>query len=82
MSQDSSIKRSFVYKRGCLLPVDFTLKSWSIVDWEGEVKTREDLLAARMRQLDQKVLMEAQEARNLRNSRNADKVYDDQTKQV
>ena len=42
-----------VYGRDCLLPADFTLESWSVVDWEGEVKTREDLLIARMRQLDQ-----------------------------
>ena len=54
-----------VYGRDCLLPVDFTLESWSIVDWEGEVKTREDLLIARMRKLDQKVLTEAQAVINL-----------------
>jgi hypothetical protein len=71
-----------VYGRDCLLPVDFTLESWSVVDWEGEVKTREDLLIARMRQLDQKVLTETQAAGNLRNSQNANTVYYDQTKQL
>jgi len=71
-----------VYGRDCLLPVDFALESWSVVDWEGEVKTREDLLTARMRQLDQKVFTESQAAMNLRNSSNANKVYYDQTKQL
>jgi transposase InsO family protein len=71
-----------VYGRDCLLPIDFTLESWSVVDWEGEVKTREDLLTARMRQLDQKVLTEVQAAENLRNSRNANKTYYDQHKQL
>ena len=71
-----------VYGRDCLLPVDFTLESWSVVDWEGEVKTREDLIMARMRQLDQKVLTEIQAAENLRNSRKANKTYYDQHKRL
>ena len=71
-----------VYGRDCLLPVDFTLESWSVVDWEGEVKTREDLIMARMRQLDQKVLTEVQAAENLRNSRKANKTYYDQHKRL
>ena len=49
-----------VYSQDCLLPVDFTLESWSIVDWEGEVKTRENLLITKMRQLDQRVLIKVQ----------------------
>ena len=57
-----------VYGRDCLLPVDFALELWSVVDWEGEVKTREDLLIAWMRQLDQRVLTEAQASQNLQNS--------------
>ena len=57
-----------VYGRDCLLPVDFALESWSVVDWKGKVKTREDLLVARMRQLDQRVLTEAQASQNLQNS--------------
>src|SRR4030095_9040159 len=40
----------------CLLPIDISLPSWSVVDWEGEVKDRESLLVARMRQLDQRSL--------------------------
>ena len=62
--------------------MDFTLESWSVVDWEGEVKTREDLIMARMRQLDQKVFTEIQAAENLRNSRKANKAYYDQHKRL
>ena len=53
-----------------------------MIDWEGEVKTRENLLTARMRQLDQRVLTEVRAAENLRNSRNANKVYYDQHKRL
>ena len=53
-----------------------------MIDWEGEVKTREDLIMARMRQLDQRVLTEVQAAENLRNSRKANKIYYDQHKQL
>jgi hypothetical protein len=48
-----------VYRRDCLLPINLSLPSWSLVDWNEEVKTREDLLVARMRRLDQQVLSEA-----------------------
>jgi len=71
-----------VYGRDCLLPVDFAPESWSIVDWEGEVKTREDLLVARMRQLDERALLEERAAENLESSRRANKVYYDQHKQL
>ncbi len=50
--------------------------------WLTGNETREDLLTARMRQLDQKVLTEVRSAENLRNSRNANKVYYDQHKQI
>ena len=69
-----------VYGRECILPVQFSSLSWSMVDWEGEVRTHEDLLLARMRQLDQRVLAEAQAAENLRNSRKGNKAYFDQQK--
>ena len=46
------------------------------------MKTREDLLTARRRQLDQKVLMENHASQNIRNSRNTNKVYFDQIKQL
>ena len=41
----------FVYGRDCLLPVDLSVVSWGTIDW-GRVKTREELIAARMQQLD------------------------------
>jgi hypothetical protein len=66
-----------VYGRDCLLPINLLLPSWSLVDWNEEVKTWEDLLVARMRQLDQQVLSEAQAAETLRNSWRANKAYFD-----
>jgi transposase InsO family protein len=71
-----------VYGRDGLLPVDLNLRSWSIVDWEGEVKDRESLLLARMRQLDERNLREAHAAENLENSRRANKAYFDQHKRL
>jgi hypothetical protein len=71
-----------VYGRDCLLPIDFSPASWSIVDWEGEVQTREDLLVARMRQLDERTLDEARAAAELERSRKSNKVYYDQHKQM
>ena len=65
-----------VYGRECLLPVEFSVASWSVVDWE-QVKDREDLLLARMQQLDQQNLELSQAAENLRNSRKANKAYFD-----
>lgn len=70
-----------VYGRECLLPVQFSVMSWNMVDWE-EVHTREELLLARMRQLDEKTLTEAQAAKNLYNSRKANKAYFDQHKRL
>jgi hypothetical protein len=66
-----------VYGRECLLPVQFSVASWSMVDWEA-VQNREDLILARMRQLDQRTLAEIQAADNLRDSRKANKSYFDQ----
>ena len=71
-----------VYGRECLLPIDLSLTSWSVVDWEGEVKTREDLLVARMRQLDERVLMESRAAAESERSRKGNKVYFDQHKRM
>jgi hypothetical protein len=36
-----------VYGRDALLPPDLLLESWSIVDWEGEVR-KASLILARM----------------------------------
>ena len=66
-----------VYGRECLLPVELSVKSWGMVDWDS-VKSREDLLLARMRQLDEGTLDLTQAADNLRNSRKANKAYFDE----
>jgi transposase InsO family protein len=70
-----------LYGRDCLLPVDFTVVSWSLVDWN-EVQEREDLLKARMRQLDEKELAEARAAAELERSRRVNKDYFDQSKRL
>jgi len=70
-----------VYGRSCLLLIEFELSSWSTVDWE-EVRTREDLIEARMAQLDEKNLEIAKAARNAENSRKANKAYFDQHKRL
>ena len=70
-----------VYGRECLLPVQFSILSWNMVDWQ-EIRTREDLLLVRMRQLDQRVLAEAHATENLRNSQKANKAYFDQQKRL
>ena len=71
-----------VYGRDCLLPVDFIVASWSIVDWEAAVHTREDLLLARMRQLDERVLAESWSAAELERSRRINKSYFDDVKRL
>jgi hypothetical protein len=55
--------------------VQLSISSRSMIDWEGEVKTRQDLLVARMRQLDQRALEEARAAENLESSRKQNKEY-------
>jgi transposase InsO family protein len=70
-----------VYGRDCLLPVDFTVISWSLVDWNA-VQETEDLLKARMRQLDERELAEARAAAELERSRRVNKDYFDQNKRL
>ena len=53
-----------------------------MVDWEGEVQTREDLLVARMRQLDEQTLRVSQAATELERSRKSNKGYFDQHRQM
>ena len=50
--------------------------------WEGEIRDREDLLVARMRQLDERVLMESRAAAELERSRIGNKTYYDQHKRM
>jgi transposase InsO family protein len=71
-----------VYGRDCLLPIDFSIASWSIVDWEGEIRTREDLILARMRQLDEKNLTQIMAAEKLEASRKANKEWFDSHKRL
>ena len=71
-----------VYGRDCLLPVDFAVASWSVVDWENEVRTRKDLLLARMKQLDERVLAESWAAAELERSRRTNKSYFDDVKRL
>ena len=71
-----------VYGRECLLPVQISIASWCMVDWEGEVKTRKDLLVARIRQLDQRALDEARAAENLERSWKENKDYFDEHKRL
>ena len=52
-----------------------------MVDWE-EVENREDLINARMRQLDQRALSEARAASELELSRKANKSYFDEAKRL
>src|SRR5204863_7425765 len=63
-----------IYGRECLLPVQLSIESWCLIDWE-KVESREDLLMARMKQLDEQSLAEALAAENLRNSRKSNKTY-------
>jgi hypothetical protein len=65
-----------VYGRDCVLPVGFSVASWSRVNWE-EVKTHEDLLVAGMKQLDRMGVEMAFASDNLRNARKANKAYFD-----
>ena len=48
-----------VYGRECLLPIQLAVNSWNIIDWES-VEDREDLIMARMKQLDERQVTEAQ----------------------
>ena len=57
------------------------IESWQTVDWEA-IESREDLILARMQQLDHRRVTETLAAINLRNSRKGNKVYFDQHKRL
>jgi Integrase zinc binding domain/RNase H-like domain found in reverse transcriptase len=70
-----------LYGRECLLPVELMIESWQTVDWEA-IENREDLILARMQQLDHRRVSETIAAMNLRNSRKGNKIYFDQHKRL
>jgi RNase H-like domain found in reverse transcriptase/Integrase zinc binding domain/Reverse transcriptase (RNA-dependent DNA polymerase) len=70
-----------VYGRDCVLPVELMIDTWTTVDWEG-IKSREDLILARMQQLDQRSAWRILARNNLRNSRKANKTYYDNVKRL
>jgi len=70
-----------LYGRDCVLPVEFTVSSWAMVDWY-EVSTREELLQARMKQLDVHYLEEARAAETLKRTRLGNKAYFDAHKHL
>ena len=83
-----SIRRStgysafrLLYGRDCVLPVEFAVSSWAMVNW-GEIRTTEDLLMARMKQLDLRNLEEARAAEALKRSRLGNKAYFDSRKRM
>jgi hypothetical protein len=70
-----------LYGRECILPIDLAISSWATVDWNA-VKSRDDLIAARMQQLDQRALTEAKAAERLEKARMGDKRYFDKRKRL
>jgi len=70
-----------VYGRECLLPVQLAITSWSLVDWD-EVQTRDDLILARMRQLDERVTQVDIAAMNQRRTRTQNKAYFDASSRI
>jgi len=70
-----------IYGRECLLPVQLAIDSWSTIDWDG-IKDREELIMARMKQLDERQITETQAAENLRRSRIQNKAYFDSTRRL
>ena len=65
-----------MYGRDCVLPVETSIASSGIIDWE-EVRSTEDLLLARMHQLDERVLDQARAAEALERARRGNKKYFD-----
>ena len=64
-----------------MLPVELIIDTWTTVDWEG-VESREDLILARMQQLDQRSIWRNLARINLRNSRKANKTYYNNVKRL
>ena len=65
-----------VYGHDALLPCEFKVDTWAAIQWKSEMTTQE-LLEARIRQLDRKCLDTELAARRLKDARNRNKVYFD-----
>jgi transposase InsO family protein len=83
-----SIRRStgfapfrLLYGHDCVLPIELSVASWAVVDWN-RVKTREELLMARMTQMDRQVLERETATERLRLSRLANKERFDNSKRM
>jgi len=72
---------TLLYGRECILPIDFSIQSWNMVVWN-EIKTREDLLLARMKQLDERRLIEARASSEQERARESNKIYFDSHKRL
>ena len=70
-----------LYGRDCLLLVELSVRSWVAVDW-GKINSREDLILAKMQQLDARQQSEELAAENLRRSHLSNKEYFDQHKRL
>jgi len=70
-----------MYGQECVLPVEMSEASWSTVNWL-QVRTREDLLIARMTQLDERVLDEGHASERLERARRDNKEYFDRTRRL
>ena len=70
-----------LYGRDCLLPVELSVRSCAAVDWV-EINSQEDLILARMHQLDAQKHTEELAAENLHQSRLSNKEYFDQHKRL
>ena len=70
-----------MYGRGSVLPVETSIASLGVVDWN-KVRTIEDLVLARMRQLDERVLDEAWAVDALEQARRGNKKYFDRVRGV
>ena len=70
-----------VYGRECLLPIQLAVTSWSLINWD-RVKSREDLITARIRQLDERISLEETAALQQRRSREQNKAYFDSNRNI
>lgn len=70
-----------MYGQECVLPVEMSEASWSTVNWF-QVRTREDLIIARMTQLDERVLDEGHASERLERARRDNKEYFDRTRRL